>query len=108
MSHEGCGQVQTSSGKPKKLKFDELHLSKIYIPPTKALHTEDLSTLISTICSPNSQIPYVIFETISRFSRLNSSVFFELKSYILLTKIAHQSKFSDLPLFPLKFTKLLI
>ena len=76
ISHEGFLQVQASSGKPKKVKFDELHLPKIYIPPTKALHTEDLSTLISTTCSPNSQIPYVIFGNISRFSLINSSVFF--------------------------------
>ena len=93
ISHEGFLQVQASSGKPKKLKFDELHLPKIYIPPTKALHTEDLSTLISTTCSPNSQIPYVIFGNISHFSLINSSVFFLVKNYILLTKIAHESKF---------------
>ena len=48
-------------------------------------------TLLSTTCVKIHQIPYVIFETISHFSRHNSSILFQLKHYILLTKISHQS-----------------
>ena len=48
-------QLQTSSGKSKKLKFDGL-LSKRYIPSAKTLHTEDLSNInFNYLCenSPN-------------------------------------------------------
>ena len=38
-------QIQTSSGKSKKLKFDGL-LSKKYIPSAKTLYTVDLSNII--------------------------------------------------------------
>ena len=38
----------------KKLKFDGLFLSKKYILSTKTLYTEDLSTLLLTICLPYS------------------------------------------------------
>ena len=44
-SHEVFGQLQTSSGKSKKLKFDGLLLSKKYIPSAKTLYTEDLSNI---------------------------------------------------------------
>ena len=39
-SFEEFGQLQTSSGKSKKLKFSGLHLSKNYIPSTKILFTD--------------------------------------------------------------------
>ena len=48
-------------------------------------------TLLSTTCVKIHQIPYVIFETISYFSGHSSSVLFQLKHYILLTKISHES-----------------
>ena len=73
------------------MKFDGLLLSKKYIHSAKTLHLDDLSILLSTTCSPDSQSPYVIFETTSHFSRRNSSVFFLPKHYIPLTKVAHQS-----------------
>ena len=38
-SHEEFGQLQTSSGNPKKLNFDGLLLSKKYIASTKTLYT---------------------------------------------------------------------
>ena len=47
-------------------------------------------TLFSTTCVKIHQITYVIFETISYFSRHDSSVSFQLKHYILSTRIAHQ------------------
>ena len=42
-SREEFGQLQTSSGKSKKLKLDGLLLSKKYIPSAKTLYTQDLS-----------------------------------------------------------------
>ena len=66
----------------KQWKFEGLLLSKIYILSAK--------TLIQMIYL-NSLITYIIFETISHFSRQNSSVFFYLKHYLLSTKVAHQS-----------------
>ena len=43
-------------------------------------------TLLSTTCVKIHQISYDIFETISHFSNHNSSILFQLKRYILLTK----------------------
>ena len=46
------------------------------------------------------------FGSVFTVMRGNSSVFFQLKLYMLLTKVAHQKcKFSDLSLLALKFTK---
>ena len=70
------GQLQTGSGKFKKLKSDGLFLSKKYIPSTKTLYTGIYLTLLSTTCAKIHQITYVIFETISHFSRHNSIAFF--------------------------------
>ena len=67
-SQEEFGQLQRSSGRSKKLKFDWLLLSKKYIPSAKTLYTENLLKI--------HQTTYVIFETISYFSQHNSSVFF--------------------------------
>ena len=36
------------------MKFDGLLLSKKYLPSAKTLYTQDLSTLLSTTCLPNS------------------------------------------------------
>ena len=55
------------------------HIQRIYL------------TSLLTTCVKIHQIPYVNFEIIVHFSRHNSSVFFELKHHILLTKVAHQS-----------------
>ena len=64
---EKFGQLQTSSGKSKKLKFDWLLLPKKYIPSAKTLHTRDLSYFHL----PDHQTTYVIFETINYFSGHN-------------------------------------
>ena len=53
-SHEEFGQLQASSGKSKKLKFDGLLLSKKYIPLAKTLHTEDLSNITFDYLRENS------------------------------------------------------
>ena len=49
-SYEEFGQLQTSSGKSKNLKFNALHLSKSYIPSAKT-YTEDLSNItVNYLC----------------------------------------------------------
>ena len=53
-SHAEFAQLQKGSAKFKDLKFDGLILSKKYIPSAKILYIEDLSTLLSATCSPNS------------------------------------------------------
>ena len=54
--HEEFGQLQTSSGKSKKLKFNGLLLFKKYIPSAKTLYTKDLNNItFNYLCkiSPN-------------------------------------------------------
>ena len=58
-----------------KKAINGLHLSKKYIPSAKHIHGIYL-TLLSTTCVKIQRIPYVIFETISQFSRHNSPVSF--------------------------------
>ena len=53
-SHEEFRQLQTSSGKSKKLILDGLLLSKKYIPAAKTLCTEDLSNITFNYLSGNS------------------------------------------------------
>ena len=66
-------------------------------------------TLLSTTCVKIHLIPCVLFETITHFSRHNSSTFFQFKHYILLTKISHQStNFKIFLLLKLKLIKLLV
>ena len=48
-------------------------------------------TLLSTTCVKIHQMTYVIFETLIHFSRHNSSIFFQLKHYIISTKVVHQT-----------------
>ena len=52
-SHEEFEQLQTSSGKSKKLRFDGL-LSKKLIPSAKTLYTEDLSNIFFNYLCENS------------------------------------------------------
>ena len=67
-SHEEFGQLQTSSRKSKKLKFDGLVLSKKYIPSAKTFYiTKIYLTLLSPNCVKIHQITYVIFETKCHF-----------------------------------------
>ena len=78
---------------------------KKYIPPANRLQWIYL-TLLSTICVQIHQITYVILETISNFLQQNSFVSFQLKHYILSTKVAHQSaNFPTFSLLRLNFTK---
>ena len=96
-SHEKFGQLETSE-KSKKVKCDRLLLSKNTFLELKHYINKIYVTLLSTTCVKIYQITYVIFETISHFSRRNCSVFFYLKFYILSTKVAHQS--ADFQTFP--------
>ena len=71
-SYEEFGQLQTSSGKSKNLKFNALHLSKSYIPSAKTLYTEDLSTLFSNTFKLffTTQFVYIILaQTLHTFDK---------------------------------------
>ena len=64
---------------------------------------------LSTTCVKIHQISYVIFETISHFSRHISSAFFLAQTLHTFDKRSpSERKFSDFPLLPLKFTKFLV
>ena len=54
-SHDVFGQLQTSSGKSKKLKFYGLLLSKKYFPSAKT-YTEDLSNITFNYLCEDSPI----------------------------------------------------
>ena len=83
--------VKQAAEGPKSWNSMSHICQKKYIHSAKTLYTEDLSNITFNCCVRIHQIPYVIFETISHFSRQNSSVLFYLKHYILLTKIFYQS-----------------
>ena len=87
----------------------KIHFSKIYIPSAKKFYTEDLSNITLTTCVKIHQITYAIFETISHFSRHNSSLFFLAQTLHNFNKNSpSKCKFLDFPLLGLKFTKFLI
>ena len=73
-SHEEFGELQTSSEKSKKLKFDGQILSKKYIPAAKT-YTEDLSNITFNYLCEDSPIDLCHFWNHNRFWH-NSSVFF--------------------------------
>ena len=107
-SHEPFGQLQTSSGKSKNLKFDGL-LSKKYIASTKILYTKDLSNITFNYLCEKSQ------NYLSRF--WNHKSFFTTQLLcIFLAQTLHTSyksspskcKFSDFSLLVFKFTKFLM
>ena len=75
-SHEEFGKFQTSSGKPKRLKFDGLLFPKNILLQLKHYIWRIYLTLLSTSCLKIHQITYVIFETISHFLRNKSSILF--------------------------------
>ena len=88
-SHKKFGQLQTSSGKYKRLKFHEPFLSKRYIPSAKTLYTEDLSTLLSTTCSPTSL--HHFWDNKSFFTAKFLCIFVA-QTLHFFTKLAHQSE----------------
>ena len=66
----------------RKVEIRWANFSKKYIASAKTSYTEDLSTLHSTTCSPDFQILYFIFETISNF----------LSHFLLFLKVQYISK----------------
>ena len=103
-SPQKFGQLQSSSGKFKKLKFDVLLLSKKYILSAKTLYTDGVSNISFNCLCENS--PLCHFETISYFLRHNSSVFFLAQTlHTLYNSSPSKRKFSDFSLLLLKFTK---
>ena len=80
-------QLQRSSGKSKKLKHDGVFSKKKTFLQLKHYILWIYLTLLSTTCVQVHQITYAIFETISHFSQHNSSVSFQLKHYIISTKV---------------------
>ena len=106
--HGEFGQLQTISGKSKKLKFDGLLLSKKYISSAKSLYLEDLCNITFNCLCENPPNSLRHFETISHFSRHNSSVFLAQTLHIFDKNSPSKYKFSDFPLLALNFTKFLM
>ena len=66
-------------------------------------------TLLSATCVKIHQVSYVTFETISHFSRHNSSVFFLAQTLHTFDKSSPSNcKLSDFPLLGLTLTKFLL
>ena len=105
-SNEEFWQLQASSGKSKKLKFDGLLLSKKYIPLAKTLYTENWSALLSTTCSPNSLCHF--WNHKSFFTPQLLCIFLGQTLHTLDESSPSKCKFSDFPLLTLKFTKFLM
>ena len=79
---------------PKNMFLQLKHIHRIYLK------------LLSITCVKIHQIPYVVFETISHFSRHNSSVFFRLNVlYTFYKSSPAKCKFSEFSLLALKLTK---
>ena len=114
-SHEEFGQLQTGSGKSKKLKFDGLLLSKKYICPTNTFlllkhYIQNIYlTLLSTTCVKIHQIPLCHFWS-------HKSFFTTPLVYIILVQalytfdkdILSKCKFLDFLLLELKLIKFLV
>ena len=101
-SREEFEQLQGSSGKSKKLKFDGLLLSKKYIPSAR-IYTEDLSNITFNYLGENS-INYLCHK--SFFTTELLCIFLGQTLYTI--KIAHQSANFQTSLLRLKFTKFLM
>ena len=97
-----------SSGKPKKLKFNGLHLSKKYIPSAKT-YTEDLSNIIfSYLCenSPNSLRHFWNYK--SFFTTQLLCIIWSQALHSFDKNNPSKCKFSDFPLLELKLIKFLM
>ena len=105
-SHEEYEELQTSSGKSKKLKLLGFCPKNTFLQlkPIQRIYL----TLLSTTCVKIHQITDVIFETTSHFSQHNPSVSFLLKHNILSRKEPIKVQFSDFQLLRLKLTKFLM
>ena len=88
------------------MKFDGLLLFKKYIPLSESSYTEDLSTLLSTTCSPNFLCHFWDHKL---FFTTQFLCVFPAQTLNTLSKSSPSKfKFSDFPLLALKFTKFLM
>ena len=85
------GQLQRSSGKSKKLKFDGLLFYKKYILLAKTLYTEDLSNITLKYLCENSPNFLCHFGNHKSFSDTTPLYFFSSNITILSKKVAHRS-----------------
>ena len=107
-SHEEFRQLQTSSGKSKKLILDGLLLSKKYIPAAKTLCTEDLSNITFNYLSGNSpNSSYHFWKHKSFFTTQLVCIFLAQTLHTFDKCSPSKWKFPDFPLLALKFTKFL-
>ena len=96
--------LQTSNGKSNKLKFDELLLSKKYIPSA-----EDLSNITVNYLCENSPNYLCHFRNHKSFFTTQLACIFLAQTWHTFYKSSpSKCKFSDFPLLGLKFTKFLI
>ena len=110
----GIGTTSDKQWKVQKVELwcaifvKKIHLSKKCVFSAKTLYIERIYlTLLSTNCVTIHQITNAIFETISYFSRHNSSAFFLAQTLHTFFKSSPSKwKFSNFPLLGLKFTKL--
>ena len=105
-SHEEFGQLQTNSGKSKKLKFDGLLLSKKYIHSAKTFYTEDLPNITFEFLCENSPNSLCHFSNHKSFFTIRIVCIFLAQTLHTIDKSSRSKcKFSDLPLLAIKFTK---
>ena len=108
-SFDEFGQLQTSSGKSKKMKFNGLLPSKKYIPLAKILCKEDLcNNSFNYLCenSPNYLCDFwnhKFFFTTQLLCNFLAQIWHTFQR-INLSKC----KFSDFPLLAIKFAKFLM
>ena len=105
----GIWQLQVSSGKSEKLKFDGLRLSKKGIPSAKTLYTKDLCNItFNYLCehSPNSLCHF--WNHKSFFTTQVVCIFLTQKLHTFDKCSSSKCKFSGFPLLELKFTKFLM
>ena len=94
-SPKSCNTIGHFCPKNKFLQL-KLYIQKIYV------------ILLSTKCVKIHQISYVIFKTISHFSRHNPSVFFSQTLHTFGKSSPSKCKFSDFSLLAIKFAKFLM
>ena len=90
-SHDVFGQLQTSSGKSKKLKFYGLLLSKKYIPSAKTFYLEDLSNITVNYLRENSENSLCYLWNHKSFFTTQLVCNFLAQSLHTSAKVAHQS-----------------
>ena len=94
---------------PKKLKFDELLLSKKYIPSANTLHSGDLFNItFNCLCENSPNFLCHFWNHQSFFATQLLCIFLAQTLHIFYKSIPSKWKFSDFLLLALKFTKFLM